>query len=199
MSQYDQPPKPGDLYDQPPPVAPPAGSASSAAPPPPKADEQLYDQPQPTVARAQLAMVKSDSYVESRRGRRKIPTDQTDDYEVITDEAINSIIGPNERKKRAAKQKDKQQGRSVKGDTPKRQTASAPKRAAKKKADVEARSVKAPKPPPPKQQKKVEVKNKCCIATTLFLTVASLGLAVFTSMAAFCQLEETIPKEYPWF
>ncbi|KAL7069789.1 hypothetical protein ACQ4LE_011049 [Meloidogyne hapla] len=197
MSQYDQPPKPGDLYDQPPPVAPPAGSASPAAPPPPpKADEQLYDQP-PPVAEGKQSTAITKSEVDERPVVKA--TQKTTDYEVIDDEAINSLIGPNARKKRAAKQKDKQQGRSVKGDTPKRQTASAPKRAAKKKADVEARSVKAPKPPPPKQQKKVEVKNKCCIATTLFLTVASLGLAVFTSMAAFCQLEETIPKEYPWF
>ena len=118
-----------------------------------------------------------------------------------------------------AKRKDKQQGKSVK-DQPKRQTASGhqleistyfftflffseprKKPVAKKKSsgDVD-RSVKQqpPKPPPKPQQKKVEVKNKCCIITMVLLTLISLALAVFTGLAAFCQLEEQLSPGYPW-
>ncbi|CAK5111061.1 unnamed protein product [Meloidogyne enterolobii] len=53
--------------------------------------------------------------------------------------------------------------------------------------------------PPPKPKKCVKVKSKCGIVSSAILTLLTLVLAIVTSMAAFCQLEETIPEEYPWF
>jgi len=70
MSQYDQPPKDGDLYDQPPPVAP--GK---------QADSQLYDQPPP-----------ADEGEKKGKQQASKPAENKGDYEVITDEEINSII-----------------------------------------------------------------------------------------------------------
>nr|CAD2173865.1 unnamed protein product [Meloidogyne enterolobii] len=99
-------------------------------------------------------------------------------------------------KKKEGKQKGKKQGKS---DTPKRQTASAPKKPAKKNVDVEQPVVKVQPKPQPKPKKKVVVKNKRCCVLLSFLTLLSFALALVTSLAAFCQLEEVIPKEYPWF
>uniref|UniRef100_A0A915P8W0 Uncharacterized protein n=1 Tax=Meloidogyne floridensis TaxID=298350 RepID=A0A915P8W0_9BILA len=147
MSQYDQPPKDGDLYDQPPPVAP--GK---------QADSQLYDQPPP-----------ADEGEKKGKQQASKPAENKGDYEVITDEEINSII------------------LSVKP----------PKKPSKENADVEKPAKAQQTAPPPKPKKKVEVKSKCCIATWGVLAFLTLALAIFTSLAAFCQLEETIPKEYP--
>uniref|UniRef100_A0A915MY85 Uncharacterized protein n=1 Tax=Meloidogyne javanica TaxID=6303 RepID=A0A915MY85_MELJA len=149
MSQYDQPPKDGDLYDQPPPAAP--GK---------QADSQLYDQPPP-----------ADEGEKKGKQQASKPAENKGDYEVITDEEINSII------------------LSVKP----------PKKPSKENADVEKPAKAQQTAPQPKPKKKVEVKSKCCIATWVVLALVTLVLAIVTSMAAFCQLEETIPKEYPWF
>uniref|UniRef100_A0A915NAU3 Uncharacterized protein n=1 Tax=Meloidogyne javanica TaxID=6303 RepID=A0A915NAU3_MELJA len=100
------------------------------------------------------------------------------------------------RKKKAGKQKGKKHGKS---DTPTRQTSSAPKKPAKKNVDVEQPVVKVQPKPQPKPKKKVVVKSKCGIVSSVILTFLALGIAIGTSLAAFCQLEEVIPKEYPWF
>jgi len=114
-------------------------------------------------------------------------------------------------KKKAGKQKGKKHGKS---DTPTRQTSSgneitikflfsclfsAPKKPAKKNVDVEQPVVKVQPKPQPKPKKKVVVKSKCGIVSSVILTFLALGIAIGTSLAAFCQLEEVIPKEYPWF
>ncbi|CAK5086484.1 unnamed protein product [Meloidogyne enterolobii] len=179
MSQHDQPPKDGDLYDQPPPVAP--GK---------QADSQLYDQPPP-----------ADEKENKGKQQAKKPAEKNGDYEVITDEEINSIIlsvKPKQKPtgKQKEKKKEKQHGKS---DTPKRQTASAPKKPSKENADVEKPAKAQQTAPQPKPKKSVKVKSKCGIVSSVILTLLTLVLAIVTSLAAFCQLEETIPKEYPWF
>uniref|UniRef100_A0A915PBY9 Uncharacterized protein n=1 Tax=Meloidogyne floridensis TaxID=298350 RepID=A0A915PBY9_9BILA len=160
MSQHDQPPKDGELYDQPPPAAP--GKPE---------DSQLYDQPPP-----------ADEGEKKEKQRALKPAENKGEYEVISEEMMVSFMGSKPKDKKAGKQKEKQHGKS---DTPKGQTAPAPKKPAKKNVDVE--------------QPKVVVKNKCGIFSSFLLTILSFALALFTSLAAFCQLEEVIPKEYPWF
>uniref|UniRef100_A0A914NL71 Uncharacterized protein n=1 Tax=Meloidogyne incognita TaxID=6306 RepID=A0A914NL71_MELIC len=179
MSQIGQPMKTADLYDQPP----------SAEPPPP-ANDQLYEQPPPIEdGKQSTAMSKSEEV-----SRPTKPT-QKGEYEIIDDMQV-SFLGSVKGKKKAGKQKGKKHGKS---DTPKGQTASAPKKPAKKNVDVEQPVVKAQPKPLPKLKKKVVVKSKCGIVSSVILTFLALGLAIGTSLAAFCQLEEVIPKEYPWF
>nr|CAD2173859.1 unnamed protein product [Meloidogyne enterolobii] len=173
MSQHDQPPKDGELYDQPPPAA--SGKPE---------DSQLYDQPPP-----------ADEGEKKGKQRAMKPAENKGEYEVISEEMMVSIKGAKPKDKKAGNQKEKQHGKS---DTPKGQTAPAPKKPAKKNADVE-QTVKAQPKPQPKPKKKVVVKSKCGIISSFILTLLALVIALFTSLAAFCQLEEVIPKEYPWF
>nr|CAD2186817.1 unnamed protein product [Meloidogyne enterolobii] len=184
MSQIGQPMKTADLYDQP----PPPEAAASAAPP---ANDQLYEQPPPVDdGKQSTARTKSE---EVQRPTTN-PT-QKGEYENIDDMQV-SFLGSVKGKKKAGKQKGKKHGKS---DTPKGQTASAQKKPAKKNIEVEQPVVKVQPKPQPKPKKKVVVKNKCCCVFLSFLTLLSFALALVTSLAAFCQLEETIPKEYPWF
>uniref|UniRef100_A0A915P009 Uncharacterized protein n=1 Tax=Meloidogyne floridensis TaxID=298350 RepID=A0A915P009_9BILA len=180
MSQIGQPMKTADLYDQPP----------SAEPPPP-ANDQLYEQPPPIDdGKQSTAVTKSE---EAQRPTTN-PT-QKGEYENIDDMQV-SFLGSVKGKKKAGKQKGKKHGKS---DTPTRQTSSAPKKPAKKNVDVEQPVVKVQPKPLLKLKKKVVVKSKCGIVSSVILTFLALGLAIGTSLAAFCQLEEVIPKEYPWF
>uniref|UniRef100_A0A914NSZ8 Uncharacterized protein n=1 Tax=Meloidogyne incognita TaxID=6306 RepID=A0A914NSZ8_MELIC len=163
MSQIGQPMKTADLYDQPPPAA------ASAAPPPPAND--LYEQPPPIDdGKQSTAVTKSE---EAQRPTTN-PT-QKGEYENIDD--------MQERKKRENKR-----GRSMASLI--HQRVRLHLKPAKKNVDVEQPVVKVQPKPQPKPKKKVVVKNKCCCVLLSFLTLLSFALALFTSLAAFCQLEE---------
>nr|CAD2188165.1 unnamed protein product [Meloidogyne enterolobii] len=186
MSKIGQPTKTPDLYDKPPPSA---AVNDQLYDQPPKAAEVNYDEiapgPKCKIEVSSGVMLADYTPKEIRKPTpkadetqvsqvtSKVSAHQLCEYEKdeIIGSEMMSFMGSEQNKR-----KKMRRGKSVVGAETKLQTASAH----------------------PKLKKKVVVKNKCCIATWVVLAFVTLALAMFTSLAAFCQLEETIPEEYPW-